>query len=133
MLDVRRFSHEQFFFVPYGQGVICNALKAYLESIVFPIPNTNEAIPGKSVNIYDIIIGRESEKKDVISIKIVFKGDWRPNNLEFELVENHLNELLVNWYKITDYRYNGIEYIGTAKLMMELGDFLRMGGYTLVK
>ena len=84
-------------------------------------------------NICDIIIGRESEKKDVISIEILFKGDWRPNNLEFELVENYLNELLVNWYKITDYRYNGIEYIGTAKSMIELGDFLRMGGYILVK
>ena len=73
------------------------------------------------------------KKKDVISIEILFEGDWRLNNLKFELVENHLNELLVNWYKITDYRYNGIEYIGTAKLMIELGDFLRMGGYILVK
>lgn len=120
-------------FIPYGKWTICRALRAYLESIVFPIPNTNEAIPGKSVNICDIVIGRESEKKDVISMEILFKGDWHPNNLEFELVENHLNELLVNWYKITDYRHNGIEYIGTAKLMTELGDFLRMGGYIIAK
>ena len=120
-------------FIPYDKWAICRALRAYLESLVFPIPNTNEAIPGKFINIWDIVIGRESEKKDVISIEILFKGDWRPNNLEFELVENHLNELLVNWYKITDYRYNGIEYIGTAKLMIELGDFLRMGGYIIVK
>ena len=120
-------------FIPYDKWAICRALRAYLESLVFPIPNTNEAIPGKFINIWDIVIGRESEKKDVISIEILFKGDWRPNNLEFELVENYLNELLVNWYKITDYRYNGIEYIGTAKSMIELGDFLRMGGYILVK
>jgi len=120
-------------FMVYGKWTICRALRAYLESLVFPIPNTNEAIPGKSVNICEIIIGRESEKKDVISIEILFKGDWHPNNLEFELVENHLNELLVNWYKITDYRHNGIEYIGTAKLMTELGDFLRMGGYIIAK
>ena len=72
-------------FIPYGKWTICNALKAYLKSIVFPIPNTNEAIPGKSINICDIIIGRESEKKDVISIEILFKDDWHPNNLEFEL------------------------------------------------
>lgn len=120
-------------FIPYDKWAICRALRAYLESLVFPIPNTNEAIPGKFVNIWDIVISRESEKKDVISIEILFKGDWRPNNLEFELVENHLDELLVNWYKITDYRYNGIEYIGTAKLMIELGDFLRMGGYIIAK
>ena len=50
-------------FIPYDKWTICRALRAYLESLVFPIPNTNEAIPGKSVNIYDIVIGRESEKK----------------------------------------------------------------------
>ena len=121
------------FFVPYGQGVICNALKAYLESIVFPIPNTNEAIPGKSINICDIIIGRESEKKGIISIEILFKGNWHPDDLEFELVENYLDELLQGWNRITDFVHNGIEYIGTDKLMIKLGDFLRMGGYIIVK
>ena len=120
-------------FIPYGKWTICRALKAYLESLVFPIPNTNEAISGKSINICDIIIGRESEKTDVISIEILFKDDWRPNNLEFELVENHLDELLQGWNKITDFMHNGIEYIGTAKLMTELGDFLRMGGYIIAK
>jgi len=120
-------------FIPYGKWTICRALRAYLESIVFPIPNTNEAIPGKSINICEIIIGRESEKKDVISIEILFKDDWHPNNLEFELVENHLDELLQGWNKITDFMHNGIEYIGTDKLMTELGDFLRMGGYIIVK
>ena len=63
----------------------------------------------------------------------MFKGDWHSNNLEFELVENHLDELLQGWNRITDFMYNGIEYIGTDKLMIELGDFLRMGGYILVK
>lgn len=120
-------------FIPYGKWTICRALRAYLESLVFPIPNTNEAIPGKSINICDIIIGRESEKSGVISIEILFKGDWCPNNLEFELVENHLNELLQGWNKITDFMHNGIEYIGTDKLMIELGNFLRMGGYIIAK
>ena len=120
-------------FIPYDKWAICRALRAYLESLVFPIPNTNEAIPGKSVNICDIVIGRESEKKDVISIEILFKDNWRPDDLEFELVENHLDELLQGWNRITDFMYNGIEYIGTDKLMIELGDFLRMGGYIIVK
>lgn len=121
------------FFVPYGRYVICNALKAYLESLIFPIPNTNEAIPGKSVDICEIIIGRENKINNIISIEILFKGDWHPNNLGFELVENHLNELLQGWNKITDFMHNGIEYIGTDKLMTELGNFLRMGGYIIAK
>lgn len=51
------------FFLPYERGVICNALSAYLESIVFPIPDTNKAISGEFVNTCKIVIGRESEKK----------------------------------------------------------------------
>lgn len=43
-------------FIPYDKWAICRALRAYLESLVFPIPNTNEAIPGKFINICDIII-----------------------------------------------------------------------------
>jgi hypothetical protein len=121
------------FFIPYGKWTICRALKAYLESLVFSIPNTNETILGKSVNICDIVIARESKKGSVISIEILFKGDWHPNDLGFKLVENHLNELLQRWNKITDFMHNGIEYIGTDKLMTELGDFLRMGGYLSVK
>ena len=120
-------------FIPYGKWTICRALRAYLESLVFLIRNTNEAIPGKFINICDIIIGKESEKKDVISIEILFKGNWHPDDLEFELVENHLDELLQGWNRITDFMHNGIEYIGTAKLMTELGDFLRMGGYIIAK
>lgn len=120
-------------FIPYGKWTICRALRAYLESLVFSIPNTNEAIPGKSINICDIVIGRESEKKGIISIEILFKDDWHSNNLEFELVENHLDELLQGWNRITDFMHNGIEYIGTNKSMIELGDFLRMGGYIIVK
>ena len=120
-------------FIPYGKWTICRALRAYLESLVFLIPNTNEEIPGKFINICDIVIGRESEKKGIISIEILFKGNWHPDDLEFELVENHLDELLQGWNRITDFMHNGIEYIGTTKLMIELGDFLRMGGYILVK
>ena len=120
-------------FIPYDKWAICRALRAYLESLVFSIPNTNEAILGKFINICDIVIGRESEKKGIISIEILFKGNWHPDDLEFELVENHLDESLQGWNRITDFMHNGIEYIGTDNLMIELGDFLRMGGYILVK
>ena len=121
------------FFVPYGQWVICHALKAYLESIVFPIPNTNKAIPGKNMGICDVIAGNCNEQQNILSIEILFKGDWYPHDLERELIENHLNELLHDWNKITDFAHNGIEYIGNDKLMTELGNFLRMGGYIIAK
>lgn len=121
------------FFVPYGQWVICHALKAYLESLNFAIPNSNEAIPGKSIGICDVIAGNYNKQQNIISIEILFKGDWYPHNLERELIENHLDELLHSWNKITDFEHNGIEYIGNDKLMTDLGNFLRMGGYIIAK
>lgn len=113
-------------FIPYDKWTICRALRACLESLVFPIPNTNEAIPGKFINICDIVIGRESEKKGIISIEILFKGNWHPDDLEFELVENYLDELLQGWNRIIDFMHNGIEYIGTDKLMIELNNLFTL-------
>ena len=121
------------FFGPYGSWTTCHALKAYLESLSFAIPNSNEAIPGKNIGICDIIVGDINEHKNIISIEILFKGHWYPRSLERELVEAHLDELLKSWYKHTDFEYNGIEYIGNAKLITELGNFLRIGGYIVAK
>ena len=120
-------------FIPYGKWTICHALKAYLESLNFAIPNSNEAIPGKSIGICDVIAGDYNKQQNIISIEILLKGNWYPNNLEHELIENHLDELLYGWNKITDFAHNGIEYIGNDELMTELGNFLRMGGYIVAK
>jgi len=121
------------FFVPYGKWVICHALKDYLESLIFPIPNTDEAIPGKSLGIADIIVGTVNAQLNNVSIVVLFHNDWSPNNLEFELVEKHLSNLLKDWNKVIDFKHNGIEFIGNTELMTNLGNFLRMGGYIVVK
>lgn len=122
------------FFVPYGQGVICNALKAYLESIVFPIPNTNEAIPGKSIGIREISFKHVNKINNNIWIKIKFAGDYYFNyKQEMELVEIYLDKLLEGWWKYTDFETNSLEYGCNDKQLTELGDFLRMGGYIVTK
>lgn len=122
------------FFVPYGQGVICNALKAYLESIVFPIPNTNEAIPGKSIGIREISFKYVNKINNNIWIKIKFAGDYYFSyKQEMELVEAYLDKLLEGWWKHSDFETNSLEYGCTDKQLTELGDFLRMGGYIIAK
>ena len=122
------------FFVPYGLGVICNALKAYLESIVFPIPNTNEAIPGRSMGIEEVKVSYVAKATDVIWIAIIFKGVYYFSyKQEMELVEAHLDELLEGWVKCTDFEKNAIQYGCHAKQLTELGNFLRMGGYIIAK
>lgn len=122
------------FFVPYGQGVICNALKAYLESIIFPIPNTNEAIPGKSVGIREISFKYVNKINNNIWIKIKFAGDYYFSyKQEMELVEAYLDKLLEGWWKHSDFETNSLEYGCTDKQLTELGDFLRMGGFIIAK
>ena len=122
------------FFVPYGQGVICNALKAYLESIVFPIPNTNEAIPGKSIGIREISFKYVNKINNNIWIKIKFAGDYYFSyKQEMELVEAYLDKLLEGWWKHSDFETNSLEYGCTDKQLTELGDFLRMGGFIIAK
>ena len=121
-------------FIPYGKWTICRALRAYLESLVFPIPNTNEAIPGRSMGIEEIKVTYVAKTTDVIWIAIIFKGVYYFNyKHEMELVEAHLDKLLEGWVKCTDFEKNAIEYGCHANQLTELGNFLRMGGYIIAK
>lgn len=102
-------------YIPYSATDFCNGVKKYIDQFPFPIPNTNEALLGKSFDIDKISITYVNKIDNIITFRIQFKNTYYPQNLEFFLVKQHFDTLLSNWSKFVHFKSNSLEYTANDK------------------